>query len=196
MSGRASAVALGHMTATVVLLIAPIAIGYWASRRLTAKREGYEPVRWPIAVGAAFSAFILLGQCAPHRADASPRIEAAAVLQKAEAIEHEQRIVEAFLSAGPSATKVPGVSPALNYLADGNPIDAARFWRTLQTCQWTHTGLILLDQGSRSRGERIAASFACTNYSDPSAMFEFKSGQMVTAEISHPMPTLTVAPKQ
>ena len=73
MSGRESAVALGHMFGTGLMLILPIAIGYWWGKRLSAKREGYEPVRWPVAVGFAVSLLVLLAQCTRH-ADASTSI--------------------------------------------------------------------------------------------------------------------------
>jgi len=48
------------------------------AKRLTAKREGYDPVRWPIVTGFVVSLLILAGQCSgPRSADrlrAAPKV--------------------------------------------------------------------------------------------------------------------------
>ncbi|MCW3836813.1 hypothetical protein ACFQ1E_11950 [Sphingomonas canadensis] len=71
MSGREAATGMGSVIGVAVVLIAPIAIGYWWSRRLTARREGYDPVRWPIAVGFVVSLLMLAGQCAKPQSPSS-----------------------------------------------------------------------------------------------------------------------------
>lgn len=101
MRGRESAVALGHMMGTAVALIAPIAIGYWASKRLTAKREGYEPVRWPIVTGFVVSLLILAGQFATPRSANSPQSIPAATDEK-----HVVEVIDSGAS-DPFPAKVP-----------------------------------------------------------------------------------------
>lgn len=60
--------AVGSTLGVVLLVVVPIAIGYFVARRMNAKREGYDPARWPIAVGAVLSLLMLVGQCSAPRA--------------------------------------------------------------------------------------------------------------------------------
>lgn len=77
MSGRESAMALGEMFGAGLFIILPVAIGYWWAKRLTARREEYAPVRWPIAVGFVISVLALAGQCSNPRAiDEQRKVEA------------------------------------------------------------------------------------------------------------------------
>lgn len=63
MNEHEQAAALGGTIGTIVALVAPVLIGYLAARRLSRRRDGYDPVRWPIAVGFVVSLLMLLGTC-------------------------------------------------------------------------------------------------------------------------------------
>jgi hypothetical protein len=68
------AFAAGQIVGVGLMVVLPVAVGIWWAGRLNAKREGYDPVRWPVGVGAVLSLFVLLGQCAAPRAAVSDHV--------------------------------------------------------------------------------------------------------------------------